>query len=173
VAADSAYRWVLLPTPRLLDAVSLTATATPMQLRQIASSVSIFRHDDPELQQIQTIDEALAYIPGVSVNRSRGLTNTGTHTGIIMRGTGSANRTLILKDGVPINDSYTGGVSEWNSLATNSIDRIEVVRGPGSSIYGSNSMGGTINLVTQSPSDKPTLGADFRYGSMNTYQASV
>ncbi len=171
--ADSAYHWVLQPSPRLLDEVSLTASATPMQLRQIASSVSILRQDSPELRQIQTIDEALAYVPGVSVDRSRGLTTTGTHTGITMRGTGSANRTLILKDGVPINDSYTGGVSEWNSLATNSIARVEVVRGPGSSLYGSNSMGGTINLVTQQPGERPTVGAGIRYGSMNTFQADA
>ncbi|MDM8176891.1 MULTISPECIES: TonB-dependent receptor [Olivibacter] len=169
----SSYHWVLQPKVNMLDVISVTASAKPIELRKIASSVSVLQKGAPELRQIQTIDEALAYLPGVSVDRSRGLTTTGTHTSVIMRGTGSANRTLILKDGVPINDAYTGGVSEWNSLAGNSIERIEVVRGPGSSIYGSNSMGGTINLVTQSPSDKPTLGADFRYGSMNTYQASV
>lgn len=167
------FHWVLQPKVNMLDLISVTASAKPLELRKIASSVSIIQKDAPELRQIQTLDEALAYLPGVSVDRSRGLTTTGTHTSVIMRGTGSANRTLILKDGVPINDSYTGGVSEWNSLAGNSIERIEVVRGPGSSIYGSNSMGGTINLVTQDPSDKPTLGADFRYGSMNTYQASM
>jgi len=171
--SSSSYQWFLQPKVNMLDVISVTASAKPIELRKIASSVSVLQKGAPELRQIQTIDEALAYLPGVSVDRSRGLTTTGTHTSVIMRGTGSANRTLILKDGVPINDAYTGGVSEWNSLAGNSIERIEVVRGPGSSIYGSNSMGGTINLVTQNPSDKPTLGADFRYGSMNTYQASV
>src|SRR5690606_20688593 len=79
----------------------------------------------------------------------------------------------VLKDGIPINDSYTGGVSEWNSVATNGIDRIEVIRGPGSSIYGSSSMGGTINLVTQKPTDKWTLGTDLRYGTYETFQSSV
>jgi len=156
-----------------LDEISVTASPLPKELRQIASSVSILSKGAPELQQIQSIDEALAFLPGVMVDRSRGLTTTGTHTGVILRGTGAANRTLILKDGVPINDAYTGGVSEWNSVAANSIERIEVVRGPGSSIYGSSSMGGTINLVTQLPAAEPVLGADFRYGSMNTYQASV
>jgi len=156
-----------------LDEISVTASPLPKELRQIASSVSILSKSAPELRQIQSIDEALAFLPGVMVDRSRGLTTTGTHTGVILRGTGAANRTLILKDGVPINDAYTGGVSEWNSVAANSIERIEVVRGPGSSIYGSSSMGGTINLVTQLPAAEPVLGADFRYGSMNTYQASV
>src|SRR5690606_31317282 len=156
-----------------LDEISVTASPLPKELRQIASSVSILSKGAPELQQIQSIDEALAFLPGVMVDRSRGLTTTGTHTGVILRGTGAANRTLILKDGVPINDAYTGGASEWNSLAANSIERIEVVRGPGSSIYGASSMGGTINLVTQLPGAKPELGADFRYGSMDTYQSSV
>ncbi|PRD57002.1 TonB-dependent receptor [Sphingobacterium gobiense] len=166
-------QWVLRPKPQFLDAVSVTASTMPKELRKIASSVSVLHRGAPELQQIQTIDEALAFVPGVMVDRSRGLTTTGTHTGVILRGTGAANRTLVLKDGVPINDAYTGGVSEWNSLAGNSLERIEVVRGPGSSIYGSSSMGGTINLVTQLPTDKPIVGADFRYGSMNTYQASL
>ncbi|WP_257667253.1 TonB-dependent receptor [Parapedobacter tibetensis] len=173
VSADSLYTWLLVPKTTLLDDVSVTASATPMQLRKIASSVSVLKQSDAELRQIQTIDEALGYLPGVAVDRSRGLTTTGAHTSIVLRGTGSANRTLILKDGVPINDSYTGGVSEWNSLASNSIERIEVVRGPGSSIYGSSSMGGTVNLVTQSPGDRPVLGADLRYGSMNTFQTNI
>ncbi|QNL49642.1 TonB-dependent receptor [Olivibacter sp. SDN3] len=173
IVSDSLYRWTMQGKPNMLDQISVTASPMPIELRKIASSVSIIQKTDPELRQIQTLDEALAYIPGVSVDRGRGLTTTGTHTNVIMRGTGSANRTLILKDGVPINDSYTGGVSEWNSLAGNSIERIEVVRGPGSSIYGSNSMGGTINLVTQNPTAQPVLGADFRYGSMDTYQANM
>jgi len=166
-------QWVLKRKPQFLDAITVTASTLPKELRQIASSVSVLQKGAPELRQIQSIDEALAFIPGVMVDRSRGLTTTGTHTGVILRGTGSANRTLVLKDGVPINDAYTGGISEWNSLAANSIERVEVVRGPGSSIYGSSSMGGTINLVTQLPTDKPILGADFRYGSMNTYQAGI
>ena len=165
--------WKLVRNPQFLDAVTVTASTLPKELREISSSVSVLKKGAPELRQIQSIDEALAFIPGVMVDRSRGLTTTGTHTGVILRGTGAANRTLVLKDGVPINDAYTGGVSEWNSLATNSIERVEVVRGPGSSIYGSSSMGGTINLVTQGPSDKLALGADVRYGSMNTFQANV
>lgn len=173
ISPDSNYRWTMQPKPNMLDQISVTASPMPTELRKIASSVSVIQKTDPELRQIQTLDEALAYLPGVSVDRGRGLTTTGTHTSVTMRGTGAANRTLILKDGVPINDSYTGGVSEWNSLAGNSIERIEVVRGPGSSIYGSNSMGGTINLVTQNPTAKPVLGADFRYGSMDTYQANM
>lgn len=156
-----------------LGEITVTGSAVPTELRTLASSISILKSTDPQLKQIQTIDDALNFIPGVAVSRSRGLTTTGTHTSITMRGTGASNRTLILKDGIPINDAYTGGVSEWNSTATSSISRIEVVRGPGSSIYGSNSMGGTINLVTESPTAKPTLGADFRVGSMNTLQAGA
>ncbi len=156
-----------------LDAITVTGSAMPAELRTIASSISILKATDPEMQQIQTIDDALNFIPGLSVGRSRGLTTTGTHTSVTLRGTGASNRTLILKDGVPINDAYTGGVSEWNSTATGSIASIEVVRGPGSSIYGSNSMGGTINLVTEVPTESPTLGVDLRYGSMNTLQAGA
>ncbi|WP_031529656.1 TonB-dependent receptor [Dyadobacter crusticola] len=156
-----------------LNDITVTGSAMPAELRTISSSISILKASDPEMRQLQTIDDALNFIPGLSVGRNRGLTTTGTHTSITMRGTGASNRTLILKDGVPINDAYTGGVSEWNSTATGSIARIEVVRGPGSSIYGSNSMGGTINLVTETPTEKPTFGVDMRYGSMNTLQTGI
>lgn len=165
--------WTMQGKANFLNTITVTASTLPKEIRKISSSVSILQKGAPELQQIQTIDEALSYIPGVLVNRGKGLSTTGTHTGVILRGTGAANRTLILKDGVPINDSYTGGVSEWNSVATNGIERIEVVRGPGSSIYGSSSMGGTINLVTQKPNDKWTLGTDLRYGSYETFQGSL
>jgi outer membrane receptor protein involved in Fe transport len=163
----------LIRQGNLLDDITVTGSAMPAELRTIASSISILKSTDPEMKQIQTIDDALNFIPGLSVGRSRGLTTTGTHTSVTLRGTGASNRTLILKDGVPINDAYTGGVSEWNSTATGSISRIEVVRGPGSSIYGSNSMGGTINIVTETPTQSPTLGMDVRYGSMNTFQAGA
>jgi outer membrane receptor protein involved in Fe transport len=156
-----------------LNEITVTASAMPVELRKVASSVSVLKAGDPEMQQIQTVDEALNYMPGVTVARGRGLTTTGSHTSVTMRGTGSAGRTLILKDGIPLNDTYTGGVNQWNSLASNSIARVEVVRGPGSSIYGSSSMGGTINLVTEDPGPKPTLGADIRYGSMNTFIAGL
>jgi len=156
-----------------LNEVTVTASAMPLELRKVASSVTVLKASDPEMQQIQTIDDALGYMPGVSVSRGRGLTTTGSHTTVTLRGTGAAGRTLILKDGIPLNDTYTGGVNQWNSLATNSIARIEVVRGPGSSIYGSNSMGGTINLVTEDPALKPTFGANVRYGSMNTLIAGI
>lgn len=171
--SSPSIHWTLQSRPNFLEEISITASTLPQELRKIASSVLVLRSDAPELRQIQSLDDALAFIPGVMVDRGRGLTTTGTHTGVILRGTGAANRTLVLKDGVPINDAYTGGVSEWNSVAASSIERIEVVRGPGSSIYGSSSMGGTINLVTQQPKDKPRIGAGFRYGSMNTYQADV
>lgn len=156
-----------------LNEITVTASAMPVELRKVASSVTVLKASDPEMKQIQTLDDALNYTPGVSVARGRGLTTTGSHTTVTLRGTGSAGRTLILKDGIPLNDTYTGGVNQWNSIATNSIARIEVVRGPGSSIYGSNSMGGTINLVTEDPGPKPLLGADIRYGTMNTWMAGV
>lgn len=164
---------ILAESTNALNDIVVSGSAMPAELRTIASSISILKAGEPELRQMQTIDDALYFIPGLTIDRNRGLTTTGTHTAVTMRGTGSANRTLILKDGIPINDAYTGGVSEWNSTATGSIARIEVVRGPGSAIHGSNSMGGTINLVTASPTEKPTFGVDLRYGSMNTLQAGI
>jgi outer membrane receptor protein involved in Fe transport len=150
-----------------MDEVTVTGSAASMELKKLPSSISIIKPGDPEFNSITTIDDALSYVPGVYVDRSRGLTTTGSLTQVSLRGTGAANRTLVLKDGIPLNNSYTGSVTEWNTMATNAISRIEVVKGAASSLYGSNAMGGVINLVTENPKEKPAMAASAEYGSMN------
>ena len=94
-----------------------------------------------------------------------------------MRGLGSATqggqsqgRTLILLDGVPLNNSATGAVN-WNDLAIEDIDRVEVFKGPSSSLYGSNAIGGTINIITKVA--KKGYSLDTAYGTYNTFDATA
>lgn len=138
-----------------------------MDVRKVPVSVSIVKKSDPEFRTITTIDDVLSRIPGVYVDRSRGLSTTGGHTKVSLRGVGTTDRTLILKDGIPLNNSYTGGVSIWNSLSFNTIAQVEVVRGAVSSLYGSNAMGGVINMITEKPTEKLLLDAGIKYGSLN------
>lgn len=151
-----------------LDQVVVTGSSRSRELRKLAASISVIRSSDPEYKNIKSVDEALSRIPGVLVDRSRGLSTTGSHTTVTLRGTGAANRTLIMKDGIPINNANTGGVAIWSSMASNSISRVEIVRGATSSLYGSNAMGGVINLKTEDPTQDFTIGASAQYGSFNT-----
>ena len=151
-----------------LDDVTVTGSATSMATKKVPASVTVLSADDPEFNGITTVDDALSRVPGVYVDRSRGLTTTGSHTQVSLRGTSAANRTLVMKDGIPLNNSYTGSITEWNTIATNSIGKIEVVKGAASALYGSGAMGGVINMITEDPKEQPALAASASYGSMNT-----
>ena len=151
-----------------MDEVTVTGSASSMEIKNLPSSISIIKKNSPEFQSISSVDDVLARIPGVYVDRSRGLATSGSLTQVSLRGTGAANRTLIMKDGIPLNNSYTGSVTEWTTIASNGISRIEVVRGAASSLYGSNAMGGVINIVTENPKEQPVVAASAEYGSMNT-----
>ncbi|MDY0144236.1 MAG: TonB-dependent receptor [Bacteroidales bacterium] len=89
-----------------------------------------------------------------------------------MRGFGGNDaRTLVLLDGVPLNDAFEGAV-EWTQIPLDAIKRIEVVKGSGSSLYGSNAMGGVINIITKKPQKQQT-NINLSYGSMNTKIGSI
>ncbi|MGE4587839.1 MAG: TonB-dependent receptor plug domain-containing protein, partial [Mangrovibacterium sp.] len=150
-----------------LDQISVTGSATELELKKLPSSISVITTASPEFRGVTTIDDILSRVPGIFVDRSRGLTTTGSHTTVSLRGTAAANRTLVMKDGIPLNNAYTGSVTEWNTMASNSISRIEVVRGAASSLYGTNAMGGVINMITEIPQKQPVLEAGAKYGSMD------
>ncbi|MFA5419069.1 MAG: TonB-dependent receptor, partial [Bacteroidales bacterium] len=150
-----------------LDQVSVTGSATEMELKKLPSSICVITTASPEFRGVTTIDDVLSRVPGIFVDRSRGLTTTGSHTSVSLRGTAATNRTLVMKDGIPLNNAYTGSVTEWNTMASNSISRIEVVRGAASSLYGTNAMGGVINMITEIPQKQPVLEAGAKYGSIN------
>lgn len=82
---------------------------------------------------------------------------------VVIRGMPSAGRNLIMLDGIPLNDTYSGGFGYLSALNMQDIDRIEIVRGPFSSLYGNNAMGGAINFITSIP-DKPTFEVSVGYG---------
>jgi outer membrane receptor protein involved in Fe transport len=91
-----------------------------------------------------------------------------------MRGLGigdTATRTLVLLDGIPMNGPFFGNVY-WNRVPKYNVDRIEVVRGSSSSLFGSYAMGGVINIITRSPTDRPQAAVEGRYGTDDTYQVN-
>lgn len=119
-----------------------------------------------------TLDEKLAsLVPGLDTGRAAGDLNdrspamTMRGFGIGTQGGRGQGRTLVLLDGVPLNNAATGGVN-WNDLAGEEIDRIEILKGPASDLYGSNSMAGVVNIITKKPGDGGLVEASF--GTYNT-----
>ena len=147
--------------------IVVTATKTPRLLNSIPASMVYVSKFEMKAIAAKKVDVNLKTSNGIFVNRPFGIFGKSV---VGMRGVVSSEpgRQLTLIDGVPINKSDGGGVN-WNRIINLDIDHIEVVKGPGSSIYGSHAMGGTINLITKRPKKKGIGGiANINYGSYNT-----
>ena len=135
-----------------LNEVVITATRSETPYYQIGSSVSIITSDLIQQKQLKTIVDVLKEIPGLSITQLGG---PGKQTSVFLRGTNS-NHTLVILDGVKMNDpSSPSNAFDFSSLNVYDISRIEVVRGSQSTLYGSDAIGGVINIITKKGSGKP------------------
>ena len=140
--------------------VVVTATRTEKDVETAPGIVNVVTEKEMETRNIKTVDEALDTLPGV-FNRRQSLTDT--QSSILLHGIPDQKRTLILKDGVTLNNGYDGSVS-FTGLSTENIEKIEVVQGPFSSLYGGNAMGGVVNIITKMP-EKREFILESGYGS--------
>ncbi len=134
--------------PYRLDEVVVSATRTEKKPREAPASVTVITREEIERQNVRTVDEALRYSVGVQVKRSKGIADATPR--VQLRGLYGQDRTLILVDGLPVNDGYSAA-APWTQLSIDAIERIEITRGPGSALYGGNAVGGVINLITRRP----------------------
>jgi len=124
------------------------------------SSVTLVTHDQLKRMGITNLQNLLNFIPGFQSSRD---TEQGTANRIIARGRSTAlsESVLVLIDGQRLNDLYTGGISILNRmLTTNNIEKIEIIRGPGSALYGSNAFLGVINIITRTQINKMIFTAN-------------
>lgn len=154
--------------PESLDQMVVTATRTDSAVSSPLSSVSVITREEIERYDYRTVTEALNSLPGVTIANTGGL---GKQTSLFVRGTES-NHTQILLNGVKLATSESGA-PQLEHLPIHSIERIELVRGPQSSLYGSSSIGGTIQIFTRDKQEgfKPRLSV--AAGSHNTKEANV
>jgi vitamin B12 transporter len=163
-AAGPAFADTAPLTPEIL----VTAGAEPVPTKEVSSSYTIITAQDIAAHQYQTLPQALQSVPGMNVVQSGG---PGSVTSVFSRGTNS-NQTLVLLNGQPIADPSqpTGGFN-FADMTLDNVERIEVVRGPQSALYGSQAIGGVINIITKHGASKPsntlTVEAGTR-GSLNT-----
>ncbi|PID48415.1 MAG: TonB-dependent vitamin B12 receptor [Proteobacteria bacterium] len=152
--------------------IVITAGRKAQSINNTLAPVSIITRQDIERFQASTVPEILSTLPGLSVLSSGG--GAGKQTSLYLRGT-NANHTLVLVDGVKIGSATLGG-SALQLLPLDQIERIEVVRGPRSSLYGSEAIGGVIQIFTRRTNPKGqgfVPQASISYGSHNTRKVSA
>ena len=157
------------PGATLLPETVVTATRTKTPIRQIGSAITVVTGEELERRQVRFVSDGLRQVPGVAVNKTSGF---GSSTDVRLRGA-EANQTLVLIDGVKVNDPALSSQFNFGNLLTSDIDRIEVLRGPQSVLYGSDAIGGVVNVITKRGEADPTVRASAEYGSFDTFLSSA
>ncbi len=150
--------------PVELGQVVVTATKTEVPLKNVAASVTVITKEEIEARQATEIPSLLREVPGLNVTQqgSRGSTTT-----VFPRG-GESNFNMVLIDGVKVNDA--GGFFDFGDLSTDNIERIEIIRGPHSALYGADAMGSVIQIFTKKGKGAPRVEASFAGGNLNTFE---
>ncbi len=139
-----------------LDETVITPTRTPTELENVGSAVTVISRDEIEKSQVRDVPDLLRKVPGINVVQSG---RTGGQVSVFTRGLNS-NQTLFLVDGARIASPLNGLVTLSN-LTADQVERIEVVRGPQSTLYGADALGGVINIVTRKGNELLKDGKSF------------
>ena len=152
-----------------IEEIIVTATRTETPVSQLPDSVSIVSRAQIDQQKATTIFEALRSVPGLNIQKSGSI---GRQTEMTIRGS-SASQVLVMIDGIQVN-SPTTGTFNFANLTTDNIESIEVVRGAQSTLYGSDAMGGVINIITRKGKGKPKFSIRSEFGTPErTYNESI
>jgi outer membrane cobalamin receptor len=157
---------VKLEVSAVSESLVVSAAQVEIPLSQASSAVTVITGAELQARQVTTVTEALRQVPGLTVAQSGG---RGALTAIFPRG-GESDYTLVVLDGIQLNSF--GGAFDLAHLSAANIDRIEVVRGPQSALYGSNAIGGVVRIVTRSGG--PVRGeASLEGGTFGTTRGAV
>jgi vitamin B12 transporter len=148
------------------EPVVISATQVPTPESQIASSVTVITGEDIQLKQQRTLPDVLRNVPGLNVVQTGG---PGGQTSVFMRGT-NLNHTKVFVDGIDVSDPSSPNASfDFAQFLTQDIAQVEILRGPQSGLYGSDAIGGVINIVTRSGSGPTRLQGSLEGGSFDTF----
>lgn len=157
IAADTAMKPIII-----------TASRTAETVDETLAPVSVITREDIERRQAKSVEDLLRGEPGITLTNNGGV---GKNTSVFLRGTNSTH-VLVLIDGIKVS-SATSGMFAFQDLPVSQIERIEIVRGPRSSLYGSEAIGGVIQIFTRRGSGPATPHATIGGGSHNTFNASA
>lgn len=156
-------------SPRISDQIVVTASQLPETIESTPASVTVITRKEIEDRADRDITEALREVPGLTVSRTGSFGKTAS---VFLRGS-SSKQVLVLWNGVEINDPYFSGYN-WGQFSTVGVERIEVVRGPFSSLYGADAVGGVVNIITTGRRDSATVDiAAGGHGLMNAALAAT
>ncbi len=149
------------------EEIVVTATRLPIPEGQSPASVSVVASEEIEQRQVQRVADALRQVPGINVTQTGA---PGQLTSVFTRGLRSEH-TQVLLDGIPINQGLQGAFN-FADLSVDNLDRIEVVRGPQSTLYGPRALAGAIQIFTKRGSGTPTGSVSAEAGSFGTFRES-
>jgi vitamin B12 transporter len=154
--------------PPASESVVVTATAEPEEEKELGSATTVITREQIERSGRIGVVELLRSVPALDVVRSG---SDGSVTSVFLRGTNST-QTLVLVDGVRVNSPYFPGY-DFSGLTTENVERVEIVRGPFSALYGSEAIGGVIQIFTRAPRAGFSGGATAEGGNSGQASASA
>ncbi len=150
-----------------LEPVVVSATKLETPLGETSRSVTIIDKQQIRERQYATVQDALRSVPGLDVVRAGG---PGQQTSVFLRGANSEH-TLVLVDGIPVNDPVSPSrFFNFADLTTDSVERIEIVRGPGSAVHGSDALGGVVHILTRKGQGPPRVSLTVEGGAYDTHR---
>lgn len=170
-AADPA----LARAPRLGESVTVTATRRENRLAEVPAAISVSSEAALRATAAPTLDDALRQVPGFSLFRRSGSRFANpTAQSVSLRGLGAsgASRALVLADGVPLHDAF-GGWVQWGRLPRAAVERIELLRGGVSDLYGTSALGGVVQILTRRPGDGTRLSGEASVGGSGSLDATA
>ena len=151
------------------EGIVVSATRIETPINEIGSSVTLIPAEEIERNQRRTLPDVLQTVPGLNIVQTGG---PGGKTSVFMRGSNS-NHTKVIIDGIDANDPSQDGVFDFGQVLTSDIERVEVLRGPQSSLYGSDAIGGVVNVVTKKGEGPPQFAGRLEGGSFGTFNQSA
>jgi vitamin B12 transporter len=152
--------------PIALEGIVITANRFPDAAAKVGSAVTVITREQIEAARAENVAELLETVPGLAVNQAGGV---GATANVYIRGA-EPDHTLVLIDGVRVNDpGQASGEFDFSLFALGNVERIEVLRGPQSGLYGGDAIGGVINIITRKGEGAPTAVAEVEGGGFSTH----
>jgi vitamin B12 transporter len=167
--AQDAISFGLQTTEAESEGIVVSATRIETPIDEIGSSVTLISAEEIERKQERTLPDVLRTVPGLNIVQTGG---PGGKTSLFTRGTNS-NHTKVLIDGIDANDPSQDGVFDFGQVLTSDIAQVEILRGPQSSLYGSDALGGVVNIVTKRGEGPPQFRGTLEGGSFETFNQSA
>ncbi|WP_377160702.1 TonB-dependent receptor domain-containing protein [Roseateles sp. UC29_93] len=166
-SASPAASPTVTPSSRL-DDVTVTGTRSPMKLSDVAADLTVINRDTIERQGFGNIAALLRNVAGLQMTSNGG---PGNSTSVFVRGA-ETRHTVVLIDGVRVDGQSSGGAS-WQNLPVSQIERIEVLKGPASALYGSDAIGGVVQIFTRRGAGRTQLDLGLGGGNLGQVKADV